>query len=151
MLQMEISVLGNTLGPERLMPNFMLFWIYSASCEYIFVANQTHRAKVSRLRYGQNPEGFTRKEIAFAAEDPGPYDSKRIDLEIFLFQSPVLIYCTRTKNWEGTLHFVPKDGKTVCVQPPHGIKVFRMTVAKDAPGHQESNMSHMKDASILEV
>ena len=51
------------------------------------------------------------------------------------FGDKVLVYREKSKLWEGPAKFIWKENETVCVQFPHGRKIFRSNVVK--PHHKD--------------
>lgn len=112
-LQMAPSTLNITLGPEGSIQTLCVSGSTPRLAKIASSPNQAHRAKVVHLAMNEIQKDLARRKIAFAAKYHGPYGSERIYLDNLSLGSPVLIYHTRTKKWEGPFYFVSKDGGTV--------------------------------------
>ncbi|PXF44444.1 hypothetical protein BWQ96_05814 [Gracilariopsis chorda] len=70
------------------------------------------------------------RNVDFAEKYRGPYRNEQEEIDSLPFASPVLVYGESSKTWERPHPFVSKEGENVCVQLPHGRKIFRSHVVK---------------------
>jgi hypothetical protein len=144
LLQLAVSCVNNTTGPEGLCPTLCVFGALPRPARVIPAPTQLLRAKAIDEAMNAVSSAQAKAKIAFGLRYKGPYGGERSDLSSLVFGSPVRVYRTGTNLWDGPFKFVSIDGDVVCVETPAGRKIFSSNAVKpatDVPGATKQDVS----------
>ena len=131
-LQLAVKSVNDTLGPEGLCPTLLVYGTIPRPPRRTPAETQIRRAEVVSKAMGEVRKEFARRKIAFALKHPRAATAQTQDEELRMLPagSPVRVYRTRTRKWEGPFPLVSVDNGVVVVQLPSGRKLFRSDVVK---------------------
>jgi len=144
LLQMAVHCVNNTVGPEGFCPTMCVFGAMPRPARETPAPEQLERAKAIDSAMKAVQKDQAKRRIQFALKYRGPYGKERTDLDCLHFGARVRVFRDTSKTWEGPFKFISKEGETVCVQLPHGRRIFRSHVVKSVKPENEvpSNKVH---------
>jgi len=137
LLQMAVHCVNNTVGPEGLCPKMCVFGAMPRPARNTPAPDQLKRAEAIDKAAKAVQKEQAKRRVLFALRYRGPYGKERTDLDKLHFGAPVRVFRDTSNTWEGPFKFVSKDGETVCVQLPHGRRIFRSHVVKTVKDDSE--------------
>lgn len=147
LLQTAIYCLNNMMGPEGLCPSLCVFGTLPKPVRPQPCPNQLRRAKCIDNTITMLEKDYGTRKLNFAQKYRGPFGRERDDLQNLPFGSPVRVYRPKSNEWEGLFKFVSLDGDTVCVQLPHGRRIFRSHVVKT----DSSSNTNLQDNDVADT
>jgi len=130
LLQIAVNCVNNTVGPEGFCPTMCVFGAIPRPARKVPAPTQVARAKAIDEGMKVLEKDQAKRRVQFALKYKGPYGNERKDLDSLHFGTPVRVFRENSERWEGHFKFIFKEGETVCVQLPHGRKIFRSHVVK---------------------
>lgn len=121
---MAVYAVNNTVGPEGLCPTLCIFGILPRPARKSFAPNQVARAKAIDDAMIEVDRYQCKRKLEFSKSYKGPMPGEREDLNKLKFGDEVLVYRQKSKTREGPFRFINKGGETVCVEFPHGRRIF---------------------------
>lgn len=126
-LQAAVHAVNATVGPEGLCPILLVYGALPRPIRANSTQSQIDRARAIDAATKEVEKEQSRRRISFGLRHNGSPKANEDNnmLRELPAGSPVYLYRTRTKLWEGPHIFVSIDGETVIVQTPAGRKIFR--------------------------
>lgn len=131
-LQMAVYATNFTIGPEGLCPMLLVFGALPRPIRMTPCPTQLQRsAAIEEARRAVEKEQAKRR-IAFAIRHPSNPKAKEMSsrLRDLPSRSPVLVWRTKPKLWEGPFRFISVEGETAVVQLNRGRRIFRTSCVK---------------------
>jgi len=148
LLQMAVHCVNNTVGPEGFCPTMCVFGAMPKPARNTPAPDQLARANAidEAMKVVQKEQASRR--VQFALKYRGPYGKEQTELDNLHYGAPVRVYRDVSKTWEGPFKFVSKEGETVCVQLPHGRRIFRSHVVKSVKPDETPKDTSTDDPSV---
>lgn len=131
-LRMAIFSVNSTIGPEGLCPTLLVFGLIPRPARK--VPSHTQIMRASAIEGGmQAAEKIQAKaRIQFGLRHTGgpKGDEASTRLRQLPAGSPVLVYRTTTRKWEGPFIFISVEDETAIVQTGRGRRIFRSNCVK---------------------
>ena len=131
-LRLAVKAVNDTTRPEGLCPTLLVFGAIPKPARYVPSPIQIERAIAIDNATKEVSQVHARSRVQFGRKYKDPYGGERQDLDESFPGSLVLVYRNGSKSWEGPFKFIDKQGETVCVQLPHGPRIFRSKAVKPA-------------------
>ena len=131
-LQMAVFATNATMGPEGLCPMLLVFGAMPRPARTTPSPKQLERQRaIEEVKRAVESEQ-SRRRIAFALRHPISAKARDQSTKLMALPSgsPVLVYRTTTKTWEGPFKFISCENETVVVQLSKGRRIFRTTCVK---------------------
>ena len=135
-LQLAVKCINDTVGPEGLCPTMLVFGTIPRPPRRTPAPTQLQRASVIEKCMSEVRKEFCKRKLAFALRHPrnaAAQDQER-RLQKLPSGSPVLVYRTKSRKWEGPFRLVSTDDGTAVVQLKNGRKIFRTSAVKPVNG-----------------
>lgn len=131
-LRMAVFANNSTIGPEGLCPMMLVFGAVPRPARASPAPTQIERQTAIEQAKKEVVKEQAKRRLAFALRHPsGPKGKERSErLRKLPAGSPVLIYRTKTKSWEGPFKFISIEDETAVVQLNRGRKIFRSTCVR---------------------
>lgn len=131
-LRMAVYASNATMGPEGLCPMLLVFGALPRPARKTPSPNQLQRQHAIEEAKKAVLHEQGKRRIAFALRHPSSPKAKELSQRLLDLPagSPVLVYRTKTKQWEGPYKYIAIEGETVTIQLPRGRKIFRTTCVK---------------------
>lgn len=127
---MAVHCVNSTVGPEGLCPTLCVFGALPRPARNTPAPQQLQRAQAIDKSMDAVAAEQGKRKLALARRYRGPFGGERSDLDSLQYGALVRVYRNGSRIWEGPFRFVAKDGDTVCVQLPHGRRIFSSHVVK---------------------
>ena len=151
-LRLSVKAVNDTTGPEGLCPTLLVFGAIPKPARNTPSPTQIERAKSIEDAMTEVSKVHARTRLQFGMKYKGPVGGEKHDLDNLFPGSLVLVYRNTTKSWEGPYKFIDKEGETVCVQLPHGRRIFRSKAVKPAPVPNIENLQvqyHIDEETVF--
>ena len=131
-LQMAVYSTNSTIGPEGLCPMLLVFGAIPRPARMTPSPSQLDRQKAIEEAKKEVEQEQSRRRIAFALRHPSNAKAKEQSAQLrdLPAGSPVLVYRTTTKRWEGPFTYITSSGDTAVVQLTRGRRIFRTNCVK---------------------
>lgn len=131
-LQMALKAVNDTIGPEGLCPTLLVYGSLPRPPRQTPSETQLQKARAIDSCMDTVRKIQTRKRIEFGLKHRGSGKAHENSYKLRLLPagSPVYVYRTKSKIWEGPYPFIQIEGHTVAVQLPSGRKIFCSHVVK---------------------
>ena len=131
-LKMAVYANNSTMGPEGLCPMLLVFGALPRPARTSPSPTQLVRQQAIEDAKIAVEREQAKRRLSFALKHSGGPIGKEISekLRDLPSGSPVLVYCTVTKRWEGPFLFISVQGETAVIQLPRGRKIFRTSCIK---------------------
>lgn len=131
-LQLAVYACNATMGPEGLCPMLLVFGALPRPARISPSPGQLERQLCIEAAKKAVLTEQARRRITFALKHPSSPKAKEhskllMDLPA---GSPILVYRTTSKKWEGPFKFISIEGETAVIQLHRGRKIFRSTCIK---------------------
>lgn len=160
-LKMAVFSINATVGPEGLCPMLLVFGVIPRPARSTPSATQMARAEMIDRAMDEVTKLHAKMRLAFGLKHTaGPKGVEQSEcLRQLPAGSPVLVFRTASKLWEGPFDFISVSGETAVVQTKRGRRIFRSTCVKpyvrsqlnDAPQTSDRNQETMPEGATKEA
>lgn len=131
-LKMALYAVNSTMGPEGLCPMMLVFGAFPRPARTTPSPSQLHRQRTIEDAKRVVSTEQAKRRLAFEKRHPSSPKAKELSQKLMDLSSgsPVLMYRTKTKTWDGPYRYMNINVETVVVQLNKGRKIFRSTPVK---------------------
>ena len=133
-LQLAVKCVNDTVGPEGLCPTLLVYGTIPRPPRRTPAATQVQRSEAVERGLVAVKKEMAKRKVAFALRHPRSAEAQRQEDKLRLLPagSPVRIYRSKAKKWEGPYPMINVDEGVVTVQMPRGRRIFRSSAVKPA-------------------
>ena len=129
---MATKCVNDTTGPEGLCPTLLVYGTIPRPARRTPAATQIQRADAIRKGMEEVRKVIAKRKISFALKHPCSKEAQEQERRLRLLPagSPVRVFRTKSKKWEGPFPFISIDDGVAVIQMPRGRKLFRSSAVK---------------------
>lgn len=131
-MQLAVKRTNETVGPEALCSTLLFFGSMPRPARQLPAETQLERARVINCTRNVAIKEFASRKNFLGLRHPNIPKAKEQEENSrrLLADALVIVYRTKSKEWEGPFPFVTIDERTVVMYLPHGRQIFRSTAVK---------------------
>ena len=119
-------------GARRVMSHVVGIWSTTETNKNHAIPKPNNRQQIIEKARQEIQEEQAKRRVSFALRHTAGPKAKEISQRLVDLPSgsPILLFRTSTKKWEGRYKFISVDGETAVIQLNKGRKIFRSTCVK---------------------